>query len=178
MLKLQMYEAIIYHLSNGVLKNDLLLLKKKVKQTVYRPWGFQEVEVPRFPDSWRMEVVRLSARRAGCQHPQEIFLLRISVRGWVNPRATMWLDGLCQWKIRMTPSGIEPVISWLVAQCLNCATMCLLIAYWRDECKLQTFGSECSGTDKENRIWCYNRKCVNFAFLIICSVIFILAHVW
>jgi len=37
MLKLQMYEAIIYHLSNGVLKNDLLLLKKKVKQTVYRP---------------------------------------------------------------------------------------------------------------------------------------------
>jgi len=45
----------------------------------------------------------------------------------------------------MTPSGIEPATSWLVAQCPNCATLCLLISYWRDKCKLQTFGSECSG---------------------------------
>ena len=111
---------------------------------MYRPWGFQEVEVPRFPDTWHMEVVRLLAHCAGYLYPQEIFLLHISVRGCVNHKATVWLEGLCQWKIAMTPSGIEPATFWLVAQCLNCATVCLLIFYWRDKCKFQTFGSECS----------------------------------
>jgi len=30
-----------------------------------RPWGFQEVEAPRFRDSRHMKVVRLSALRTG-----------------------------------------------------------------------------------------------------------------
>jgi len=95
--------------------------KKKVKQSHYRPWGFQEVEAPRFQ-------VRLSALRTGRLYPQETFLVLISVRGWVDPRAIVQPEGLCQWKIPMTPSGIEPATFRLVAQCLY--QLCHCVPPW------------------------------------------------
>jgi len=98
---------------------------KKVKQSHYRSGQAQEFGAPRCPDNRHMKVVRLSALSTGRLYPQEIFLVLISVRGWVNLRAIVRPDGLWQWKILVKPSGIKPATFRLVAQCHNQLRHCV-----------------------------------------------------
>jgi hypothetical protein len=100
--------------------------KVKVKQSHYRPW-----QALRVPGVWGSQILRQSAHEGGKvaspthqpHLPQEIFLVLIYGRSWVDPRAILRPEGLCQWNFPMTPLGIEPANFRFVAQCPNhCAT--------------------------------------------------------
>jgi hypothetical protein len=72
-------------------------MKMRVKQSCYKAG-----KAHRVPEGWGSQNSRQSAHEIGCQPyapaiftPQELFLVLISVRGWVSPRAIVRPEGLC-----------------------------------------------------------------------------------
>jgi hypothetical protein len=94
----------------------------RVKQSLYRPR-----EALRDPGVWGLQISRQSAHESGkvvnTKHrpplPSEIIPGTHFVRGWVDPRAIVRPEALYQWKIPVTPSGIDRKNFRLIAQCLN-----------------------------------------------------------
>ena len=98
----------------------LVSVKVKIKQYHYRPGQALMV-----PGGWGSQISWQSVHEGGkvvsLTHqphlpPQEKFLILISVRWRVDPKAIVRPEGLCQWKIAVTQSGIEPATFRLVAQ--------------------------------------------------------------
>jgi hypothetical protein len=78
-----------------------MLLNSSYKAGLDRPWGFQEVEAPTFPDNRWLSLSALCTGRLNSP-AQEIFVVLISFRGWVDRMAIMRPEGIIQWKIPTT----------------------------------------------------------------------------
>jgi len=90
---------------------------QEVHQSLHRIW-----QPLMAPEGWGSKISWQSAHE-GCKvvsptHRPPLLVL-ISLRGWVDPRAIGQPEGLCQWKIPVASSGIEPETFWLVAQGLR-----------------------------------------------------------
>jgi len=98
-------------------------VKVKVKEPHNRlgvaPEGSRRFILPDFHDIWHFKVVRSSDPRAGRLYSQEMFLVLIFTRDWVEPRAMVRSEGNMSLKNPVTPWGIDSGTVRLVAQRLN-----------------------------------------------------------
>jgi hypothetical protein len=106
---------------NFILSNIVKAQRRGPGQALRVPGGWSA----EFLDNRHMKVVRLSALRTGRLYPPPppgIF------PDWVDLRAIVRLEGLCQWKIPVIQSGIESATAWLVAQCATACRPTLYVA--------------------------------------------------
>ena len=83
------------------------------------PEGSRTFRLPDFHDIRHMKLMRLSVSRTGRLYPQEMSLVLIFTRGWVDLRAMVRSEGNMSLKNPVTPSGIDPGTVRLVAQPFN-----------------------------------------------------------
>jgi hypothetical protein len=100
----------------GRILSSYVRLKVKVRQSLHRTGQALRVHNFKTFGIWRCKLVNPMHRPFTSQ---DIFLVLISVRGWVDIRAILRPEGLGQWKILVTLSGIEPVTFQPVALCLS-----------------------------------------------------------
>jgi hypothetical protein len=66
------------------------------------------MRLPEFSNKRYMKVTRLSALSAARLYPPRRSMVLISVRGWVDPRATVQLEGLSHWKSESPHRELNP----------------------------------------------------------------------
>jgi len=99
-----------------------------MKQYHYRPGQALWV-----PGGWGSQISRQSAHEGGKvvspTHRPPLPPGNTPGPGLSQPQGYSAAERLCQWKIPMTPSGIEPATFQLVAQCLNQPCHCVPQSY-------------------------------------------------
>jgi hypothetical protein len=89
----------------------------KVKPVTVQSWRGHVAS--RLSDIKTISTSELSALRPGCLIPQEILLVLISFRRWVNQYFTVRHEELSQRNTLINPSGIESTTFRIVAQCIK-----------------------------------------------------------
>jgi len=82
------------------------------------PEGSRKLSFPDFKDNQHIKIMRLWALNTGRLYPQEIFLVLIFLRGWVNPRVIVRPEEKNE-KPQLHHRESNPRLIWLVAQCLK-----------------------------------------------------------
>jgi hypothetical protein len=114
-------------------------MNTKVKESLYRPG-----QALRVPGGWGFQISRQSAHEGDKvvspmhwppipprKYSWYLFLLEAEL-------TIVWPEGWSQWKIPMTPSGIEPATFRLVLQCLNQLSHHILPIWTQAQCYFQT----------------------------------------
>jgi hypothetical protein len=92
-------------------KIPILLFCTTTEQQIIKQSHYRLGQALRVPGSRGFQISKQSALECGKvvspmqRHRQEIFLVLISVRGWIDPRNIARPEGLCQWKSSIDTIG-------------------------------------------------------------------------